>query len=304
LFALGITAVMASSLASSAKAQTLNTGRIAGINTETSTCELIVFSDDAEFPTTLQASAEICAQALAGQQIQYTSEITQLTAIAPPSVGTVVGASAGDRVCYVDLESESGQITTHYANFDICSQQGIVGAQVRLTYEAANILDYNCMGNPDCGRSDRAELIVNADIISPAPTRAPISSLPDGNYRYWSGPAQSFVSEDELGGFLFLFRKQGNNITGVYGYFDQEALCVQGQVNENTITGISVQTLRGATVRSPGETFVDFYPFSSSIKVRRGRQINRETVRYSSTLLDVSELNRINAGDRLPPSRC
>ena len=195
-------------------------------------------------------------------------------------------------------------MTNHYAGFEICAQN-IVGAQVRLTYTTGNILDYSCQGDVGCGKSDPAELIASIGVISSPPARVPISSLPDGNYRYWSGTSPSgIVSEGEItSGALFLFQKKGNNITGVYGYFDQEAICVQGQVNKDTVTGISVQNLKGARVISAGETFRNFGP-DSSIQVRRGRQIDSNTVRYSSTLLNLTGLNRINAGPVLPPNRC
>jgi len=44
---------------------------------------------------------------------------------------------------------------------------------------------------------------------------------------------------------------------------DGEAICVQGQVNGNTISGLAVQTLQGASVLSAGESFASFGPSGS-----------------------------------------
>lgn len=285
--------------------QVAATGTIIGIEEGESGCSLIVYSRDSGETSTQRASSEICEKALAGQQIQYTSEITQLEVIPAPTVATVVFSESDDRICNVILKDENDQITNQYAGFEIC-QQNFIGAQVRLTYKIGNILDYSCQGDIGCGKSDPARLIASIEVISPpAPARQEIGSLPDGNYRYWSGSSPNgIVSDGEItDGALFLFQKKGRNITGTYGYFDQEALCVQGQINGDRVTGISVQNLQGARVISAGETFKSFGP-DNSIQVRRGRQIDSNTVRYSSTLLNLTELNRINAGSRLPPSRC
>ncbi len=290
LFAVGLSFLippLAPQLAQAQQPATgLTTGTINGIEEGESGCYLIISNSVSSESSTQAASPEMCEKALAGQQIQYTSEISQLEVIPPPSVATVVRAESGDRICYVQLKDASGQVTNHYAGFEICAQN-IVGAQVRLTYTTGNILDYSCEGDIGCGKSDAAELIASAEVISPAPPRVPISSLPDGNYRYWSGTSSNAIaSEGEItDGALFLFQKRGNNVTGIYGYVDQEAICVQGQVNEDTVTGIN-------------------FGSDNSIQVRRGRQIDNNTVRYSSTLLNLTGLNRINAGPRLPPSRC
>lgn len=310
LLALGLSVSASLFTVKGAKAQKSATGTtigtIVGIDESESACSLIVANNGGGGTFTLAAGAEICEKALAGQRIQYTPEITQLEVVPAPTVATVMSAESGDRICYVSLQDASGQVTNHYAGFDICAQN-LVGAQVRITYKTGNILDYSCQGDVDCGKSDPAQLIDSIEVISPppAPAQKPISSLPDGNYRFWSGSSpNAIVSDSEINGdALFLFQKKGNNVTGIYGYFDQEAICVQGQVNDNTVTGISVQNLRGARVISAGETFQNFGP-DNSIQVRRGRQIDSNTVRYNSTLLNLTGLKRINAGPTLPPSRC
>ncbi len=317
LLSLGISVAMAQL----AGAQQLSTGSIVGINDEDSACELIISSEGSGREVTLQAGPEICEQALAGQQIQYRSEITELTAVAPPTTGTIIDATAGDRICYVALEDESGQTTNHYASFEIC-QQDIEGAQVQLTYGSGNILDYSCQGNVDCGKSDKAELIMSAKVLSrPQPVREFISALPDGNYRFWNGaPTNGIVSDDDLLAsgertLVVTFRKRGNEFAGTFGYISDNSICVQGQINENTVTGIALQQAPGARPIGTIDTFASFNA-SDRLKLRRGYQLGTRPInangtsyvlniiRYNSALLNMEGLNKINAGTRVPPERC
>jgi hypothetical protein len=234
-----------------------------------------------------------------------------------PTMGTIQNLTSGDRACYVELLDDQGQLSTQFASFEVC-EQDLVGQRVQLTYTSDNIQAVSCQGNPECNETETVMLITQVDAISepnpgvepsPGTATAPsrVQDLPDGNYRYWNGtPSGAVVSDDTLladGGVTFTFRKQGNNVTGIFGYVDGEAICVQGQVNGNTVSGISVQNLAGASVLSAGETFQSFGP-SGYLQVRRGRQISPNVVRYSSTLLNLNNLNRINAGTRVPPSGC
>ena len=227
-----------------------------------------------------------------------------------PTMGTIQSLTAGDRACYVELIDDQGQLSTQFASFEIC-EQDLVGQQVQLTYTSGNIQAASCQGNPECNETETVMLITQVDAVSEDPTTETtpgrVQDLPDGNYRYWSGtPSGAIVADETLladGGVTFTFRKQGNNVTGIFGYVDGEAICVQGQVNGNTVSGISVQNLAGASVLSAGETFQSFGP-SGSLQVRRGRQASPNVVRYGSTLLNLNDLNRINAGTRVPPSGC
>lgn len=282
-------------------------GSVLGLELSGDRCN-ITLADEAGQLLTGMIEAERCEQTLVGSEIRFTYEIDVVEVIPPPAIATVSSLVAGDRACYVDLVDADGKKTTQFARFEIC-EQDILGAQVQLVYETSNILAFSCQGDIDCGRSDKATLMTQADVISrpPAPSLPPIGSLPDGNYRYWNGSSNNaIVSDQELlsqGGVTFLFSKRGSNITGIFGYVDGEALCVQGQVNDNTVTGISVQNLSGARVLSSGETFANFGA-SDRLKVRRGRQLDPQTVRYSSTLLNLEGMKRINAGSVLPPGRC
>ncbi|MBE9032180.1 hypothetical protein IQ266_20790 [filamentous cyanobacterium LEGE 11480] len=223
---------------------------------------------------------------------------------AQPAVGTVQSLVAGDRACYVEILTADGRRTTELASFDICEQK-LVGKRVQFTYKSGKVLAASCEGDVDCGKSDTVMLIIEAKVLAERPRR--IQDLPDGNYRYWNGRSnQPIVSNDELleqGGVTFTFRKRGSNITGVFGYIDGEAICVKGEVNGNTVTGTSVQNLSGATVISQGKTFKNFGP-SGFMQVRRGRQLSRTIVLYSSTLLNLNDMNWINAGSRVPPRNC
>ncbi|MBE9156165.1 hypothetical protein IQ265_04865 [Nodosilinea sp. LEGE 06152] len=228
-----------------------------------------------------------------------------------PTTGIIRSLTVGDRACYVEVVNDQGGQFTEFANFEIC-EQNLVGQRVQLTYESGNIQAASCQGNPDCADTETVMLITQAQAL-PAPTATPqpassrVQNLPDGNYRYWSGtPSGGVVSDDALmanGGVTFTFTKQGNTITGIFGYVDGEAICVQGQVSGNTVAGMAVQTLQGASVISAGETFQNFGP-SGYLQLRRGRQASPTVVRYGSALLNLNGLNRINAGSRVPPRGC
>jgi hypothetical protein len=286
--------------------------------------------------STQYADFEICERDLVGKDVQLTYEsanipaascegnpdcdetetvmlITQAEVIEPPLVGTVQSITEGNTLCDIGFTDEAGELWYREATVEVCSQD-LVDETVQFTYEVMEIPAYACEGDPTCDDINFVTLVTDVEVLTDAATesvdgmmREPIQLLPDGNYRYWNGtPEGAIVSDEELlanGGVTFMFRKQGNDITGIFGYVDGEAICVQGQINGNTISGISVQTLRGATVLSAGDTFQSFGP-SGYLRVRRGQQISPSVVRYSSTLLDLGELNRINAGTRVPPSGC
>lgn len=253
-------------------------------------------------------SAESCAGDPACSDLEEVMLIVEAMVIEPPMVGTIQRLSAGDRACYVDVVDDAGQTSTQYANFEIC-EQDLVGDRVNLTYEVGNILAASCQGNVDCGLSETVMLITQADVIAPpTPTPMPlrVSTLPDGNYRYWTGTADTTIVSDaellEEGGVLFRFQKQGNTITGIFAYVDGESICVSGQSNGNTVTGVAVQT-ESASVVSSNDMFANFGP-SSALRVRRGVQSATETVTYNSAILNLNGFNRINAGTVLPPSEC
>ena len=143
---------------------------------------------------------------------------------------------------------------------------------------------------------------------SPTPTRPPaalISNLPDGNYRYWTGrPSGSVVGDEELlrnGGILFVFRKQGNKITGNYGQIDNVGICLSGQVNENTFTGIAIEQ-GDAAVISTGDRFAP-WDAAGLLRVRRGAKMG-DRIQYNGAIVDLRSFNQINAGNREPITRC
>lgn len=304
-------------------AQQLATGgTVSSVETTDTGCNILLQNNGAAPTVIAVTSAAVCSQPIVGQKVQFTYTATDITVTPPPEVGTVSRLDVGDRACYVSLVDSKGESTLQVADFEVC-EQDILNTEVRLTYEPANINAASCQGNLDCQKSDRVLLITRAEPTGKTPTPTPqafISSLPDGNYRYWNGgPSNAIVSDEDLldsGGITFTFSKRGTDITGVFAYVGSEAICVQGQVNENTVTGISVQKFPGASPLSTGETFSNFGP-SDRLKVRRGRQIPNNTaifvegrrvpidvVRYDSTLLNLRGLNRINAGSRVPPKQC
>lgn len=119
-----------------------------------------------------------------------------------------------------------------------------------------------------------------------------LSALPNGNYRVVSAdlPFETITDERllETGGALFLFRKFGDEVTGVYSFIDSEGgSCIAGTLEGNTVTGESF-----AYSENPREgTFLTL-----GTPVGEGR--------YEGSVLDLSSFSRINAGTRLPVESC
>jgi hypothetical protein len=141
-----------------------------------------------------------------------------------------------------------------------------------------------------------------------------VASLPDGNYRYVSAKFSSFnVSDDELlkaGGYELRVRKTGNKLTGTLGQIDSgNTICISGEVSGNTVAGRAVEVSEPPfntkdTIKSAGEEFAAWDLMGGSIlKVRRGKKVGNK-IEYASALLNLSGLNRINAGTRPAPVSC
>lgn len=286
--------------------------------------------------STEYAAFEICEQDLVGRDVNLTYEsgtvtsascqgdpacsetetvmlITQAEIIEAPTVGSIHDVIVADRACDIGFTDETGELWYRQATFDVCNLD-LVGDTAQFTYEVAEIAAYACEGDPTCEQTDVVTLITAVEVLSaaePEPTdsrnKSTVQDLPDGNYRYWSGTtSDAVVSNDTLladGGTLFLFRKQGSTIAGVFSYVDGEAICIRGQVNGNTVSGTAVQTGEGLSVVSTGESFANFGP-SEALSLRRGLQVSSEQVRYRSALLNLAGLNRINAGTVVPPEGC
>ncbi len=129
---------------------------------------------------------------------------------------------------------------------------------------------------------------------------ATLASLPDGNYRMASAQYPfRVVTDAELlqnGGYLFLFSKRGNVVTGNWGHIDHEdGACFTGTVSGNTITG------QAYTDDSP--TTIDGKTYLGQLKVLQlGSKVSAE--RYDGSVMNVASLSRINAGTALPPESC
>ncbi|MGD1856227.1 MAG: hypothetical protein ACFB2W_18455 [Leptolyngbyaceae cyanobacterium] len=145
----------------------------------------------------------------------------------------------------------------------------------------------------------------NGEGITPATFYDTIAGLADGNYRYVSGPAavDRVYSDQELlnrGGVLFLFQKTGDSIVGSYGYIDGEAICIEGRVSGNTVTGQAYPN--DGMALDLAEDFAFWGP-ATFLKVRR-TQGDEGARYYSSATLELGDFSKINSGSSLPPSRC
>lgn len=134
-----------------------------------------------------------------------------------------------------------------------------------------------------------------------APAAPTLASLPNGNYRMTSAEFDNrIVSDEELlesGGYLFVFRKFNDTVTGSLSQIDQEtAACVTGIVNGNTVTGNAYTDSEPTTIN--GKTYLD--PLGILLLGDAGS----DGEKYTSSVMNVAGLFRINAGTRIPPESC
>lgn len=127
-----------------------------------------------------------------------------------------------------------------------------------------------------------------------------LADLPDGNYRMTTAEYPNrIVSDEELlasGGYLFVFQKVGDRVTGNFGHIDhEEGACITGTVSGNTITGQAYTDDRPTTFE--GQPYFD---------PGRYLQLGEKAtdVRYDGSVMNVTGLSRINAGTRLPVTDC
>ncbi|MBE9108664.1 hypothetical protein IQ273_04440 [Nodosilinea sp. LEGE 07298] len=330
-----VTTMLASAFGSSAIADQPTVATVQNLIAGDRACYVDIIDVGGVYSTEY-ADFEICEQDLVGRDVQLTYEsgtitaascqgdpacsetetvmlITQAEIVETPTVGSIHDVIVGDRACDIGFTDETGELWYRQATFEVCDPD-LVGDTAQFTYEVTEIAAYACQGEPTCEQTDVVTLITAVEVLSAAETdpsdigdRSRVQDLPDGNYRYWNATTSDVIVSDETllttGGTLFLFRKQDNAINGVFSYVGEEAICVSGQVNGNTVSGTAIQTGQGLSVVSTGESFANFGP-SEALSLRRGRRISSEQIRYDSALLNLAELNRINAGTVVPPGGC
>ena len=87
--------------------------------------------------------------------------------------GIVTELVNADTACNMMLKDEKGTEFMESADFDICFQKpSLIGKRVSLKYRMANVMAESCQGNPDCKKSDRIALVVEAKIIGGADAKS------------------------------------------------------------------------------------------------------------------------------------
>ena len=82
------------------------------------------------------------------------------------TTGVVKSLENGDVACYLNLKDEQGREFTELGDFEICFQKpSIIGKRVRLKYRLESVLAEECQGNPDCKKSKKVALVVEARIL-------------------------------------------------------------------------------------------------------------------------------------------
>jgi hypothetical protein len=139
-------------------------------------------------------------------------------------------------------------------------------------------------------------------------TSTNVESLPDGNYRYWSGtPRTGPISDETLlkqGGVLFVFQKKGDRVLGNISQIDSEVgACVEGMVTGNTVSGFATSYRAEKDVNTT-EDFAEWGSPDGVLKVRRGKAIGGNRVKYMSALLNLNTYSKIDFGKGKAPTSC
>lgn len=141
----------------------------------------------------------------------------------------------------------------------------------------------------------------------PQPAQSTLEDLPNGNYRVTSATYPlSVVSDEELvenGGALFLFRKFGEDVTGLFSYIDSDVgACVAGTLEGNTVSG-QAYTDDGF---SPEESTAVFLGPGGFLLLGEsdGEPLRTGARSYNDAELNLEGFSRINAGTVLPPESC
>jgi hypothetical protein len=97
------------------------------------------------------------------------ADTTPAAAAPAPPTATLRGLGAGDRACYVLLETAAGEVSQE-GDFELCpggtrDATPLIGQRVTWTTERANVLAAACEGNPDCGLSDEVDLVVRLEPV-------------------------------------------------------------------------------------------------------------------------------------------
>jgi hypothetical protein len=143
---------------------------------------------------------------------------------------------------------------------------------------------------------------------------ATLASRPDGNYRYLAGDAEFRTYTDaelqQQGGSIFVFKKEGNNITGnLLPRIGQPGMCLMGIVSGNTVTGLAYpySSTTGTAIEgidNSDNNSEALQAYGSAFVVNRSERTEAGRLFYSSSVLDLSNFSMINAGVSLPPSGC
>jgi hypothetical protein len=138
------------------------------------------------------------------------------------------------------------------------------------------------------------------------PTASTIDSLPNGDYRYWSGPASNAVTDKQIlatgeGGGLFLFRKDGKKIVGIFARPDDVAICISGTIANGKVVGMASPADRATP--TPRPTDRSSYGAVGHLKFGTWKGSDKTGFSEGSTL-DLTGFNPINLGARKAPMAC
>jgi hypothetical protein len=140
-----------------------------------------------------------------------------------------------------------------------------------------------------------------SDVVS-----STIDVLPDGDYRFWSGPASNTVTDKDIlatgeGGAVFLFSKEGKTIVGHFARANDFAMCINGTIANGKVTGAVSPVDRLALGAYPSDD--SSYGPVGHLKFGKWKGPNRSGA-YQGSTIDLTKFNPINIGARKAPTGC
>ena len=158
-------------------------------------------------------------------------------------------------------------------------------------------------------------VLLVASFSTPVSAKSSIQNLPDGNYKFCSNPPPSRQVSDLKAGYCFVFRKTKTRIVG--NYFDsstsgEDNVCVTGRLSNNSVTGEGLQFSQGLPngMSDFSGSRLTNWDDSGYLKVAQAKllktyeQTGYSEIHYRSTVLNLSNFSRHNAGTESPPTNC
>jgi len=82
------------------------------------------------------------------------------------NIRTITGLVQGDIACYIDFKDTKDKSTNDMADFSFCETPAKwIGKKVTVKYTKTNVQSSECMGDPECTKSQKVNLITKIIVV-------------------------------------------------------------------------------------------------------------------------------------------